>query len=390
MLYLTVLFALCIFALAIDSGMTRAGVINSNREQRILNMVLVGLLILCAGLRNVGGTDFLVYGRIYMNTPTLGELIENFDVVYDKYFVYGVDKGYLIINSIFRTLGFSYYGYNFMHSLLVISAIYFFTRRFGNNFAMVVMFMMYKMFFYDFFISLRQTITIAIFMGMLADIEKKHWTRYYIMCCVCYYIHAAAIVLFAVYFIRYLKLSRGTLLLLNAIFLPTLVLSVLNVPVLSVFDYMLNWDIFSSDQIADKATGLITSNAEAGIDWLHTAEYFVVMFLLVWFYDDIEEEFPNSEMMIKLFVCLLPIFTLFRNYEILTRWKDYFTISYGFIFVYLSGIREKKYQSLIMLMLVLWCGFGYFRFMTLFDEGSFKSYIPVYRYGVPFFDFNNR
>ncbi len=385
MYYFIVLFVICVYALIIDSGMTKPGVIHSNKDQRILNTILIAFLILCAGLRNVGGTDFLVYGKVYMNTPTLGEFIEKFDVIYDKYYVYGMDKGYLIINSIFKTLGFSYYGYNFMHSLLVICAIYFFTRKYGNNFAMVVMFMMYKMFFYDFFISLRQTITIAIFMGMLSDIEKKHWVRYYIMCCVCYYIHAAASVLFIVYFVRYLKLSKQTLLLLNLIFLPTLALSALNVPVLSIFDYILDWNVFSSEQIAEKATGLIVNASDSGINWLHTAEYFVIMFFLSWFYDDIEKEFPNSEMMIKMFVCLLPIFTLFRNYEILTRWKDYFTISYGFIFVYLSGIREKKYQSLIMLILVLWCGFGFFRYISLFEEGSFKNYIPVYRYGVPFF-----
>jgi len=385
MLYLAVLFALCILALMIDSGMTKVGVIDSNKDQRILDTVLVGLLILCAGLRNTGGTDFQVYARIYAVVPTLGEFIENFDVIYDKYYVYGADKGYLIINSIFKTLGFTYYGYNFMHSLLTISAIYLFTRRFTNNFAMVVMVMMYKMFFYDFFVSLRQTITIAIFMGMLADIEKKHWVRYYIMCCVCYYIHAAASVLFLVYFVRYIKLSKGALLLLNAIFLPTLVLSALNVPVLSIFDYVLDWNVFSSDQIANKASNLLSGTSENGINWLHTIEYFGIMFVMTWFYDDIAEEFPNSEMMIKMFICLLPIFTLFRNYEILTRWKDYFTISYGFIFAYLSGIREKKYQSLIMVVLVLWCGFGYLRYITLFDKGLLKYYIPVYRYGVPFF-----
>ena len=205
------------------------------------------------------------------------------------------------------------------------------------------------------------------------------------MCCVCYYIHAAASVLFLVYFVRYIKLSKGALLLLNAIFLPTLVLSALNVPVLSIFDYVLDWNVFSSDQIANKASNLLSGTSENGINWLHTIEYFGIMFVMTWFYDDIAEEFPNSEMMIKMFICLLPIFTLFRNYEILTRWKDYFTISYGFIFAYLSGIREKKYQSLIMVVLVLWCGFGYLRYITLFDKGLLKYYIPVYRYGVPFF-----
>jgi hypothetical protein len=162
------------------------------------------------------------------------------------------------------------------------------------------------------------------------------------------------------------------------IFIPTLFLSIFNVPVLRVFDTVLEWDIFGSERILDKATGLIKGSMEEGINWLHTAEYFLIMFLLIHFFDDIKKEFPKSDTMIKLFLCLLPIFTLFRNYEILTRWKDYFTISYGFILSYMAGIRCRKYRYAVMLIVALLVGFGYFRFIVLFDKGAFmEDYFPI-------------
>lgn len=380
MFYLSILFTLCAIALMIDVGMTKPGIPDSNRDQRWLNIATVGLLIYYAGFRNVGGTDFGIYAVIYNNTPKLGEFFENYADLHDKYYLFGMDKGYVFINSLLKTIGFTYFGFNFLHALICFLMLYFGTRKYTNNFSIVIMVILYKMFFYDFFVSLRQTITIAVFFLMLGDIEKKHPVRYFIMCIFCYWIHAAAIVLFAVYFVRYLKLSKNTIIMLNVIFIPTLLISVLNIPVLTVFDAILGMDIFGSEVIAGKAEGLINADETSGINWLHTIEYFGMMFLLMLTYDDIKAEFPQSDMMIKLFLCLLPIFTLFRNYDILTRWKDYFTISYGFILSYIAGIRDRKYRRAVMYFVILWVGFGYFRFIHLFDNGLLENYFPVRGY----------
>ena len=82
---------------------------------------------------------------------------------------------------------------------------------------------------------------------------------------------------------------------------------------------------------------------------------------------------PN---LIKLFLCLLPIFTLCRNYEILTRIKDYFTISYGFIIAYIANMQKGKYRFITYTLTALWCAFGFLRFVTLFDGGAMKRYRP--------------
>ncbi len=377
MFYLIIVYVLCVTAAILDTAMAKPGSIDSNKDQRRINIATICMLIYIAGFRNTGGSDIWVYGIIYENAPKLGEFFENYKILDDKYYLFGVDKGYVFVNSMMKTLGFTYFGYNFCHSLVCISLMYFCTRKYTNNFGIVILVVLYKLFFYDFFISLRQTITIAVFFFMIGDIEKKHPARYFLLCLCCYWIHAAAIVLFAVYFVRYLKLSKKMIIVLNVIFIPTILLSVLNTPVLKLFEIILSWDIFGTEVIAEKAAGLLETAPESSINWLHTAEYFGMMFLLLVNFDDIKKEYPQSDIIIKMFLCLLPIFTIFRNYEILTRWKDYFTISYGFIFSWLAGINNRRCRKMVLCFVCIWVGIGYFRYIHMFDGGTFKSYFPV-------------
>jgi len=298
MTYLSVLFAICSFAVIIDMGMTKPGIPVSSKDQQKFNILVVAVLIYFAGFRNMGGTDFNVYYRIFSASPYFSEFFDKYDTLQDNYYLYGADQGYIFINSVVKSMGFTYFGYNFIHSLFCIGMMYFCTRKYTNNYSIVIMIVLYKMFFYDFCISLRQTITIALFFCMLTDIENKRPIRYFALCVLCYWIHAAAIILFVVYFIGYVKLSRKKIVLLNVVFIPTILLSIFNVPVLKMFNSILGWDIFATEQIADKASNLITGIGDNGINWIHTIEYFGIMLLLIIFHDEIVKEFPNSEIMI--------------------------------------------------------------------------------------------
>lgn len=111
---------------------------------------------------------------------------------------------------------------------------------------------------------------------------------------------------------------------------------------------------------------------------LHTFEYFTIMMLTIINYDKITKSNENAEFIIKIFIILLPIFTLFRGYSILTREKDYFTITYAIILLYLCEINQRKYSGIIQLCTIGLCLMGYTRFITQFDEGSlmpYKSYL---------------
>ena len=382
MLFWIAVLAACTICLALDGLLVKKGDTGieefnkATHDQRIICLVVIGVLAVIAGLRNVGGTDFNIYRSIYNNAPTLGDFIRDFEDLDDRYRTFGVERAYLFANSFFKTLHFSYYGYIFVQALFIVFTTYFALRKYTREFMIVVMVFLYKFYFYNVFISLRQPITIVIFFIMLKFMENRKIVWYMLLGLLAFSFHTAAIVLFPLYFLNRLKLSRRLIIILNIVFLPTLVLSALNVPVLQVFEPILNLEIFATDEIFVKTENLIMGESLNAINWLHTAEYYVIMILLIFFYNSIREANPESDTMIKLFLCLLPIFTLCRNYEILTRIKDYFTISYGFIIAYIANMQKGKYRFITYTLTALWCAFGFLRFVTLFDGGAMKRYRP--------------
>lgn len=381
-------FVVCVCGLILDSySQTQYSIVNvqSNRTQRRINIAIIFLLALIAGVRNVGGTDFNIYRKIYDSAPKLKDFFGQYAKLDDLYVTFGVERGYLFANSFFKTLNLSFYGFIFLQSMFIMFAVYFGTRKYTNNYSIVILVLLYKFYFYNVFISLRQPITMALFFLMIKNIEERNWKRYFLFCLISYSFHTAALILFAVYFINRIRLTKNKIIGLNIIFLPTLALSAANVPVLKYFNPILSMNIFATDETFNKARALINGESASAINWLHTAEYLLLMFFLIRFYDEIKEKCPNSDIMIKLFLCLLPIFTLFRNYEILTRVKDYFTISYGFLISYFCMVENRRYSQLASAAVVFWCGFGFFRFIVLFDGGAMMNYIPNFMLERSFF-----
>lgn len=385
-------YAVCVICLTLDGLFVRkadTGLGESQRatnDQRIVCLVAIAALAIIAGMRNVGGTDYNIYRAIYNNVPTLGDFFKYYENLDDRYVTFGVERAYLFGNSFFKTLHFSYYGYIFVQATFIIFTTYFALRKYTREFMLVVMVFLYKFYFYNTFISLRQPITIALFFIMIHLMEKRRILPYMLVALLAFNFHTAAIVLFPLYFLNRVKVTRNLIIILNLIFLPTLVLSAMKVPVLRVFEPILNLEIFSTDEVFLKTEQLIMGESLTAINWLHTAEYFLLMALLIFFFYRIKEANPECDTMIKLFLCLLPIFTLCRNYEILTRIKDYFTISYGFIISYIAAVEKGKYRFIAYTITALWCGFGFFRFIMLFDGGAMLRYMPNFLLGRSLFE----
>ena len=375
-------YAVCVICLALDGLLVRKGDTRLDRaprvsvDQRFVCLFAVSVLAIIAGIRNIGGTDYNIYRAIYNNAPSLGDYFKYYKDLDHHYVTYGVERAYIFANSFFKTLHFSYYGYIFVQALFIVFTTYFALRRYTDEFMLVIMVFLYKFYFYNVFISLRQPITIAIFFIMLKFMNSKRIVPYMLLCVLAFSFHTAAIVLFPLYFLNRVKLSRKLVIALNIIFLPTLVLSAMKVPVLKIFEPLLNLEIFATDEIFMKTENLLLGESLNAINWLHTAEYFVLMIFLIYFFNQICESHPESDTMIKLFLCLLPIFTLCRNYELLTRIKDYFTISYGFIIAYIASIQKGKYRFMAYTLASLWCAFGFLRFIILFDGGAMLRYVP--------------
>lgn len=388
------IFIACIFGLFVESVYdyntnvgTRLGNTKNDKVKKIINISIILLLVFITGTRNVGGTDITVYQNAYNSIPNLGEFFANYEHLDDMYTTFGFDRGFLLLNSFANTIGLSFQGFLMMVAIISYGFFYAGIRRFTDNFSLVVIVFLYKMFFYDTFISIRQSITIFVFFYMIKYIEEKKFIKYAIGCIVMYYMHAASIILILVYFVSKIKLTKRLIIALNCIFIPTMILSFAHVPVLKPLEPILNSGIFGSEEIQAKATNLITGGNMTGeeINLLHTIEYFIIMAIILIFYDRLIKAHPKAELAIKMFICLLPIFTLFREYALFTRLKDYFTIFYGVILSYLALAPGLKYKELVKPVTVAWSGFGYFRFIILFDGGTLMNYACSIFNGVSFF-----
>ena len=148
-----ILFLVCVFNLIAEFFMVKTPQLGemhhakSNNSQKTLNLLAIAMLALVAGLRNVGGTDFSVYRKIYNSIPTIGEFFENYAVLDDKYSTFGAERMYLLLNSFCKTIHLSYYGFIFLHSMFILFTMYFALRKYTFEFTIVIFVCLYKFYF---------------------------------------------------------------------------------------------------------------------------------------------------------------------------------------------------------------------------------------------------
>lgn len=202
--------------------------------------------------------------------------------------------------------------------------------------------------------------------------RRKKYIKYYICAFLVATIHNGAYLLLIIYPLVYIALTKARIRWANIIFIPTLFIGLAGIDVLGPIGQFLQ-DNSTSEMMARKAAGYFDNENLSPIGIFHTLEYFLLMFFV---YNNIKKmNLKNSKVHIVMwmFLCLLPLFTLLRGSEILTREKDYFLIYYAVIIGYLID-RLPNYRRLIYASVTLLCAFGYYRYVILFDGGHFLTY----------------
>ena len=141
-------------------------------------------------------------------------------------------------NSICKTIGFSFYGFTLINSIIFYSCLYIGLKRHINNFNFLILVFMYKMFFYDTFISMRQSISIAIFFVALNYIKDKKLVKYIICCVIATLFHNSSIILFPNYLINYLKIDKKKLRIITVIFIIFLILNITGIFVFNPYNIL--------------------------------------------------------------------------------------------------------------------------------------------------------
>ena len=354
------LFIVCsIFAWAIESS-------RDERTRKCLIFICLLLLVLVSGTRLVGGTDYSVYELQYHNVPTFP------DSLYPNLRNDHFEIGYQYITSFYKTLGVSFYGFCLIHAMIFYFCLWKGLKRYTNHFGIVILIFLYKLFYYNTMISMRQSLTVAFFLCMVPLIEQKKYIKYYIASLLVSTIHNGANLLFLLYPLVYFALTRKRIVWLNFIFFPTLFIGLAGINVLGFLEHFIVENA-ANEQMANKAAGYFDNENASAIGIFHTLEYFLIMSIIIINLKRFNLKSDKVHIVMWMFLCLLPLFTLFRGSEILTREKDYFTIFYAVVIGYLIDCLPR-YRTAIYLCTFLICAFGYYRFAILFDNGCFLQY----------------
>lgn len=358
------LFLLCVFLFFCNGNTLQTG-----RKNVWPEWLIIVILCLISGTRyRLGGTDWDIYEETYNAVPLLSNFFREYRSG-ELLSYYGFEKGYLFVNSLCKTIGLDYYGFTLVHAVIFYACMYMGLRRYVSNFNFFIFIFLYKLFFYNTFISMRQSLTIAVFFASLHLIEEKKPIRYWLCTVPLILLHNGALLLPFLYGLNWFKVTKRRLEVLSLCFLPTIFIGSYSLSfLLPFFESHIHNPVF-----LQKTETLLTGGHD-GIGLFHVVEYFLLMTLVCRYYEDLAR-LCHGEFIIKLFVILLPIFTLLHSFTILTREKDYFTFTYGVLLFYLAGIVRKKYQKqLIYLTAIVICAFGFFRYIILFDNGHLLNY----------------
>lgn len=358
------IFAICFIAAILNDKL------KNEKEKRIFEISILIFLCIISGTRyNLGGTDYFVYKTVYDVVPTINEF--NFESVQNINGTFGMEKGYLLYNSIIKTLGFSFYGFTLINSIIFYTCLYIGLKRYIKNFNFFLIIFLYKMFFYDTFISMRQSVSMVIFFIALQFIEKKKPVKYWILCTIALFFHNSAIILFPLYFIRNFKISKKTFMIINIVGLIFLILNITGIFVFNPIN-VINI-LFSNNSIAlEKSNSYFDITKKISI--IHSLEYFVIAIILYFNYEYIQNKNDKSKLVINIFIILMFIFTVMRGFVIITRIKDYFLWTYSIILYYLMENQEIKKKNIIAILVCVVCLYGYIRYLKSFDNGGLIPY----------------
>lgn len=340
----------------------------NKRSSRVLNAFVFFLLVFISGTRYyMGGNDVYVYENVYNTTTSVNNILTYIFTGINNGVNENYEVGFQLICAISKAANLSYWGFILAYSIIFYSLMYKGLKPYSENWALLISVFMYKIMFYNTFISIRQGMTLAIFCYALHFIEEKKPFKYFLACFIAFYIHRGALILFPLYFLRNVQISKKRVICVATLFAPTwFIRETVNLG--AVLEKLI--PLIGMER---KSDGWV--EATEPINFLHTLECYLVISLIIIFYDRIVKENERAKLIIKLVLITVPIFTLFSNWIVMTREKDYFVLLYGIILGYICPKEiSTKPQMLVELGTLAMCLVGLVRYALVFDGGVLKDF----------------
>lgn len=368
------------------------GCILDKKNRKIMNYAVIALLIFMSGTRYyMGGNDVRVYENVFNGAGSVSNVL--------RYMFTGVnlgvnenyETGFLLVCSVIKSLNFSYFGFTLIFAICFYMIMYNSLKEFVALWAPFWALFMYKIMFYDTFISIRQGMTIAIFCFSLKYIRDRKRKQYFLCCVMAFLMHRGALILFPVYFVQYIPISKKIILRTAIAFLPTLLIRNI-VDIGPVIEKIIEIIGFTR-----KSKGW--ADASDPISLIHTLECYIMVLLVLLFYEKIisNKRSREAKLVLQLMLVTIPIFTLLSNWIVMTREKDYFVLMYGIVLGYIidggtTDITQKNDSyvginnaKVIAIALLAACYIGMTRYIIKFDGGVLMNYTSFLTQNVSIF-----
>lgn len=367
MIWYVLVFILCFI------GMISNFCIKDNKKRVIFEIITLIILILFSGTRyKIGGWDYEIYHRIFKWTPYLSEFSLNTTNIYNT------EIGYLLLNSIIKTIGFNFYGFTLIHSLLFYTLLYKGLKKLNINFGFFIIVFLFKSCIFNTFVSMRQSLVIVIFLNAIPYLINNKVIKYFLCIIPCVFIHISSIILIPLVLLRNIKFKKKYFIIYGLICFGFFILNILNIYKFNILQ-LSNTFIANNSLISDKIINY--SDSQVTINIFSTIEIYIIYILMMHFYNKIYINDSREKMIVyNLFMLILPIVTIFRNFEIMIRFRDYFTILEPFVLYYIYDCLKGKNRFYYVMILSMMCFIGYYRYVYTYDAGdnalkNYKSYL---------------
>ena len=195
MIYLCVFLILLVPSIRYDLFSKRGG-------EGLWYQICLWVLILLAAFRFRTGGDSITYQDLFAEYPKISEL-KRFDFLSAEF-----NPMWYICNSVFKSLGNSFFLFQLVHAIFVNVVIFRFLYRYCNYFFIAVLVYYVGYYFYFNMEILREIICICLFLIAFPLLMEKRYFAYYLISVFALFFHFSALVLLFVPLFLVLKRDR--------------------------------------------------------------------------------------------------------------------------------------------------------------------------------------
>lgn len=333
--------------------------VNSNS---VIYLLIVMAVILMTGFRDMlGGYDVFVYAHFFQQVPPLSDIIRlaQFDPVLYSHF----EPGYLFLNSLIKTINTDKY---FLFFVIAVLTYFFVAKSFYRYPLYTTAFLLFfAKFFIVTFVYTRQCIAMGIVWWGIKFLEENRKYIFILILILATSIHYSALVVFPIYIISHWKFSHKCLL---SIFVLSLVLGITP---------FIKWGMnYANGFIGLNKLNGYAETAQSTFHIPYFIETSLLAFCVLKYRDTL---YKNERLGIALNMLILYIifsFLTLRDSGVV-RFIWYFFLGYAVLVpFFLKKIIKDK--ILIIIIVLTYFGFVYFRNVIIRDGGSNVPYKSIF------------